>query len=498
MTAGLVVLVGALIIWLGEMGDEPADERLIVGEGYERSGDGQPMLRGRGDGAVEKGTSATTPRRNVRRPRSGSVDVSENLLVSVQDSMGRPAEGVQVVLEIRRKPGSPKFELVSSKWTAVAGALSDAHGQASIDIAKVQSYRVLRKSNNVQAQYCVRAEVASSRTAAVELDGTPEDGQRVELKLPALGSLRVNVIDNEGATPGIPTCVALNWDTWESGVVRPRCHPDNPRMVKNGIVDYKSLELGLSLRVTASAYDDSVGSASTIVRGPTRSGERTSVTLRLGPSRPRIRGTLLNPDGVRIPKSRFTYQAWLPDELFPGRPDLRGRLSSIQHFRTDEEGRFDFAFGSTIPTVGDQRAIIRVKRIHTLDQAIEGTDHTILYSRLELPRQLPSAPWDLGNVTLEPVPLLVAGTVVDDQEQPVRGATVVIQSGSQNRQRMKWDSIPGLNWRTKRNGRFRFQHAGKVETGSILITARGYEPLRFQDFRRGDAGVVVHLKKSAK
>ncbi|MEE8468589.1 MAG: hypothetical protein V3T22_09045, partial [Planctomycetota bacterium] len=247
----------------------------------------------------------------------------------------------------------------------------------------------------------------------------------VPLIMPATGSLEISIRDEDGRAVGggqvelevaaFQTAERLHTLAWDSSTRA-------PWVDQQGRASVPFLGLDIPLRITATPRD--LASLQRPVQieldGPARSGETVTceVLWRSTDCYPVVTGRFVRQGGRPWPEAQIDARAI----IFP-RPQ---NYVPSQEIRVAEDGRFRLVLKEACPA-GGRRIYGLICRAPDELSGIEG--------RLDLSRTLPPGETDLGDVVLDHGVLLAAGTVVDQDGEPLPEARVnlrqLVQEGDQ-------------------------------------------------------------------
>jgi len=172
---------------------------------------------------------------------------------------------------------------------------------------------------------------------------------------------------------------------------------------------FDNVGLKTELWVQAVGSDNS-SSASAMPYGPTSEGEVVDVSLRLVPVRPVIVGQILNLEGKSVGRAKMNIK------VEERRKD--GVSYGSTTFKCDE-GRFRHSLQRPSPKPDSQRVL--VIRYEDDEQGTRGE------VRFDLNKTFPNGETDIGQLQLQPLPLVVSGQIVDAQGKGVENASWSIE-----------------------------------------------------------------------
>lgn len=308
--------------------------------------------------------------------------------------------------------------------------------------------------------------------ATAGADAGAEGLGEVEILVPALGGIAVQVVDHAGNPVLSPAVVGLAGDRPASA---PNARPDlvPPRGLTNQRRD-KPLgqepvllpfsEVGADVRIWARFPNDRRAAEVGPLRGPGRPGETATATVTLHAQQSVLAGQVVGPDGTPLSSQPHELEVamWRHDrDVLATRifvlPD--GRFDLVLPQRTDAE-QFTLELRHTLPprpvAEGEAKAPPLQLGARVRLSAIRGGQ-----------RQ------ELGLLRLEELPALVSGVVVDDAGQPVANADVQVQQQEPPQRgrdpRDGWRGLPLLRTRSGEDGTFVVQ--GLLPPGVLRVRA---------------------------
>jgi len=454
----VVALLAVALLWQAEPWDsgEPSPE-LAVGEGIAGSlpadlagapRSSEPEAAGRSTPTLEPGADMEAPAPD------------RSLAIQVIDEGGAPVQGVLVALEWRR----PDYTVRA--WTArtegprgeaLTGPLADVAGRGSTEGELYATFGFLLDDR-----------------PRVAVDRHDPPAEPIRLVLPPTGSLAVHVSRGDGRP------------LHEEVQVRLRRAPRSPHpssllqlgtnrqkeSSQQGVAFFSHVGLGLDLEIECWGPPD-CESVSLRAPGPTLPGERLEVDLCFAEIRPGLTGRVLRPDGSPA-ACRELESLW---RVTPS----SGRLDEPSEYDekelvTDELGRFH-TFLTAESSDGDAIALF------IRDEQDDGLQ---LECACELPSVLGPGERDLGDLILQPSPLIAAGRVVDERGEGLTSVGVCLmrrEYEDETGEDFYWDLLGWFhNDTTDESGAFEIR--GELEEGEYALRAspsgfRRAEPLPF-------------------
>jgi hypothetical protein len=423
---------------------------------------------------TDKEGRTTIPRGNEKRlflagkaegafgVRNANADSEELILIPigktsvlyahVVDSNGAPAADVSVFI----------VTVTSSRRNPFLEAKTDAQGLAELRIPAAY-LREIPEGLHI----LVEAEAFSIFNASVDVDLHQLPSEPVELRLPPSGKVRVLVTGIDGK-PYEGMCsvrFALDNHASHEGPVDSLRYDakSTRRQFVGGETVFDNVGLETELWVQASNRDGSF-IATAMPIGPTSEGQVVDVHLALAPVRPVIVGQILDLEGKSVGRSKM--------KISVEERRRNGNGFSSTTFKCDD-GRFRHILQQPSPKPGSLRSL--VVRYEGDKQGIRGE------ARFDLNRTFSNGETDIGQIQLQPLPLVVSGQVVDSDGQGVADASWFIQ-----RQVIDEDGNPVDHWLNENgssgaaDGEGIFQLLKYLESGSYQITATapGYTATR--------------------
>jgi hypothetical protein len=361
------------------------------------------------------------------------------LRVQVRDGRDRPVVGARVGIHETPLPG--RSAAVDVRTEAPHGIATFAHVQEAV-----------AEAWQGRGFVSIDEPLPAPVHAAVDFAGLPE---LVVLRLPDTGSVRVTLATGDG--PFEPLGDAAFGTL---AVERPGAAGAYTSFAKlpRGVLELEHVGLGLQFRLE---MDGEECSGALSFAGPTVAGERLAYELRVEP-RPIVAGRLV--DEARAP----LRGSWLATHV------QDTPAWSSQYFETGADGRFAFRLVQ-VPAgeAGERGMVIR--------RARSGAGEERAFVDL---RSLPggAARSDVGELVVQPPPLLVEGRVVDPSGQGLADAMLrVLQTNVDGSEVWSPSSLAAATVRSAADGAFAMR--GHVVGRRLSLLAwrdgRAGEPVPF-------------------
>jgi hypothetical protein len=319
--------------------------------------------------------------------------VDRELEIQVVDASGQPAPGVPVAIVLETLRGANEL------WKGVTEGEAGLAHLRHADVRLSEAYGLGRLAAELDIP------TKSPVDVTFEPDPWPSDPLRIEL--PETGSVTVRLFD-AAAGPYEKRARVNLYVEREDGEGAPARRVNFERRTETGVAIFERVGLDTQMRVLARSEDE-LKPRSDELQGPSRAGEQVELSITFDERYPRVVGRLLEPGGRPL--------ASHPVETRVLTTSVK-RRSGNSHDRvvTDGEGRFQVVISQALREGGTRTLELRAR-------AAGGTSAD-LSAQLDLSGALPDEDFDVGDVQLEPAPLICAGHVVDDSGAPVAGARV--------------------------------------------------------------------------
>ncbi len=331
----------------------------------------------------------------------------------------------------------------------------------------------------LSAALFVRVDVLAAERVDVALEPAMlGDVEPIELRLPATGSVVVNVLDvDHGAPLGEVSVKLWHVPEGESRTVSPFANSDRTWVevtAEDGVARFPFVACGLDVNAVATR-DLNVVTCRSFGAGPLRPGDEVRLETRFGEVHPVVQLRALDESGVPIVEESFAIEVegtggFMPTEheIFP-RSDAEGLL------RIDLEVEPDADVSRSLTMKGPWGA--------------SGGERP--FASVELPGGLPNGLTDLGDVTFGAAPLFISGRVVDDTGRPLPNLKLRLERQEEVDQGW-WDNDYDFEARSDDDGRFEVRGTRFGER--FRVTAKSDDHAsRWTEFEPGAADVLVEL-----
>ena len=377
----------------------------------------------------------------------------------------------------------------------------------------------------------VRAQLVGLERESKEVRLLDDTDTEVLLQLPATGSVELTLLDENSRvfedrtrvmwTVNLEEGDGAFWEMFSKS-------PFGTRLVRGGKIVVGGFMPGAN--VTFDARHDDRMPGKEVVDLPSVGG-RHRVSVALGPPRPFLEVTLLEPDGKPSRRERYTFsdnglaeseQQTNDDEADGGgRRGRRGGRNPMMRMmrrfmndnvteRTDKTGRVRVPLRSGATRVEIESTDRRWRRAFGGGRrgrgnrgGDNGNDGDAPLAVVELPMLDPGQVYDAGEVELDRGSLLVAGRIVDSKDAPVAKANLRVRTerietdasnadggGRRNRRRGGRGGWGGQTVRSEDDGTFRIYAEPDADVTYTIVAERDHlsEPVSFAP---GDSDVVV-------
>lgn len=349
--------------------------------------------------------------------------------VVVRDERGSPVEGVPVALRYRMR---------RSSWFDVLRASTSSAGRVTLPHARYAMNRDERWRSS-DLEWSIGIDSCLGGVVARPFDR--DDSEVVELMLPPTGEVDI-VLQDAGGTQlvgdvevglvprpspfDVPNVERDPMNAFGIGARLEAPIGGEVEVAHDGHARFRFVGLGQRLDVIAARNPASMLQR-VETRGPTQFGERTSVTMTFGASTPSFRARVIGLDGRPMRTSEVLVELfsrgstlaggrWPRDDEAAFGPILRGGMLGDARVRTDANG---FVSVDYLP-----QQCFGGRPLLLVEHDVGDASHAAAV--VELTNAWSPGTHDLGEIRLEPVPLVAAGRTIDDLGEPIANATVEV------------------------------------------------------------------------
>ncbi|MCZ6597243.1 MAG: hypothetical protein O7B99_06380 [Planctomycetota bacterium] len=399
--------------------------------------------------------------------------------VHVVDTLGNPVAGVPVALRMKRKGAQGGMQGGVPDLNKV---LTDRSGKAVISRFR----RILEEMNDGARDWVPHVAITAMLAEPVEQEIDPDDlpADPIVLVMPPTGEVEILLEGFDGEPFTKQAFVMLSPASNEADEARPARammgQGGAMAMAEDGRVLFSHVGLGLQLAVVAGTMESNEPVEESI-DGPVSAGQRVTLRLALTSDAPVLVARLLDEDGEPFRETVVQISLW--QQQASG-----GSSSQNSGLRTDENGLVRMPLRDDEVAPGDTR---------TVTFAMTPDAGTELGARLDLSWTLPPGETDLGDVVLRPKPLLVSGTVTDQDGDPIAGAGVRLHRVSwvnPDDGEVRWTRIRQA--RTSSGGDGGFEVHGWIENERMAVSAEhaSFRSGERVEVRAGTKGVRLQLE----
>lgn len=284
-----------------------------------------------------------------------------------------------------------------------------------------------------------------------EFTGRPVPAETIELRMPPTGSIALRTVDLDGRPFTHPVHAQLRID---DPLAVPWSRVDGRKEQNDPAIVFPFSGLGLMLTAHCRLDDNDFRWNLPAFYGPSSPGERITIDMIVAPEAGMLHGRVLDGSGVSLAGVR-------PSFLISSHA---GRLEG-EEIVLGASGRFHLPFHVREPHASPFRLEIRREDVNpTVGTAM--TLQTLTEGQVT----------DLGDLRIDALGLIANGTVVDDREQPIEGATVKLQREREvggKQPRLEFVDADFTRCRTDENGCFEL--FGELEPGRYRLRAEAEE-----------------------
>jgi hypothetical protein len=318
-------------------------------------------------------------------------------------------------------------------------------------------------------------------TADQRIDLTPEilAAGKATLTMPPVGGVRVTIVDSRGN------------QFWEPGTVRIsavskhkklRMDTDISQQTKDGVAEFPFVGLDLPINLYFHRHNGRSQDHAQ-VHGPLREGEWVEATL-AHLERPVLQGVILGPDGK--PLAEQVVSISLLEVSKSG-----GSGSSGSNMKLDAQGGFQFEI--TRPFQAEKTRSRSLVLTHNLES------YGSCKATIDLSFELSPGTRDLGEITLNPEAVLLAGRILDAQGMAISKVNILvkaIQPKNSPPRRMSVGYPQAARDSSDSKGEFRVQgELPDAPTYQVEISAQGYQTLT-REISLGSSGMEFFLNQA--
>ncbi|MCE9593762.1 MAG: hypothetical protein K8S98_06180 [Planctomycetes bacterium] len=412
----------------------------------------------------------------------GMTTIESDPPPTIEITLHREREIAVVVVDGAGQPlGNVPVALRASYWGNANDRVRARTGAAD-GIAHLRHVESIFDQGSAQ-EWTVGLAVALVKPISAPIEPQKLPTEPVRLVMPQTGSCEVRLLDETGELSKDPFDVTLAASLPSTGDERER-RRGNEREgatcydVRDGVAVFPFVELGAE--VFASARREGHWTSHTARgMGPKRAGEKAEVTLRLGTDVTTLVARLV--DSAGAPIARRQVEVGL---RVTGRREYRQMLGNP---RTDENGSFRLDTNTRGNTQAGNTMVVKLESPRSGDLAQGSRD---------LPSPLPKGTYDLGDIVVEDLPAVFAGSVVDEAGTPAPQASINVRTHYVQDDNQPMEFGGADNWwaaaRSDEQGHFEIR--GKPTGDDFVLSAASGE-LRTVPFvaRRGDQELVLRL-----
>jgi carboxypeptidase family protein len=300
---------------------------------------------------------------------------------------------------------------------------------------------------------------------------------RLTLTMPPVGQVRVSMIDGLGKALPMVGTIALRPTQKIDGQFQLN---SRKRETTNGTAEFRFVGLGAPLR--AAYYLQGRGAPTSVTFfGPNSAGAWAEANI-VYSDKADLTGVILDPEGNLLKNQTIGYSESISFEI--------GHSQSRSGTRTDDHGRFRLELHKHPPEKKVSKHLIQF----TLEMESLGK----CSAEFELPNSVPPGPYDLGNITLRPEPILLEGHVYTQTGEPVADARIQLSTPMDpGTKSPRYNSPRSQSTKTDQTGAFQLQSLPpKANNFFLWISADGFDTLH-QEVTLNTSGLEFRLTEAA-
>jgi hypothetical protein len=385
----------------------------------------------------------------------GAAAWLEPLSVFVSDAQGEPVTGIDVEFLWRQRL-NPSGENIFGRATTRA---PDGVASISRDAWSEEHRKLAVMQIAVDLEARCTGPFVPPPSAPVPAAPSSEP---VRIVLPPTAVVEARLLRSDGTRVESGARVSLAWLARGSDRREGRIEV----AVADGRARFEHVGLGLDLRLWGGLEGGLAQASELALHGPARAGETLAVELALGREYPLLVGRLLDSGGDPAAGRSFDIASELIEA--PPRPSTAQSRRLGQAYReTDDQGGFSIPWGSDASSAGLRLNI--VERPHPKHGAPEGWIPQ--FAVVPFPAlSADGARLDVGEVTLAPVPVVLAGRVVDVEGRGVLKASLSLGYPEGEGSELQWRNLPGPSVSTRADGSFEVRSLQRMNV--LRVSAR--------------------------
>lgn len=387
--------------------------------------------------------------------------------IRVVDRHGTPAPDTSVVIE------SAGRRHVARHWRSRTGP----DGTVAVAPRHVEQLHAWRAEQGT-AEFAVTLGLAAANAPRVALDLAALPDEPLELVLPPVGRIRIELADVDGRP--FTGCALVGLAPIDPERGRPAVDVDMAcRIAEAGSTEFENVALNLELQATPIDQGRGHEAPWQELRGPTREGETVVATVRLGAPLPRLLGRVTRTDGTPVGEWSFR---------------TRFSIASAPHLHrivTDRDGRFELPLQRYDFETDDTSSLPVDVGWLTL-APLEATllDPALAEAAIVLqlhPALLEPEAHDVGDLVLDSSEVVVGGRVVDADGAPVAGVSLAATTYCNE----QWKTVAGLEATADASGQFVMVGRTRFSPLRLAVSARGFRTPDIVEFTPGTRDLVV-------